>query len=106
VTFDPSLYMDEPYEQVVGRKGFWGTVCYTEISVPAALFLADIRAVTALKSNVNLLGDSTSRGSLLGAILRAAHGMESGWPNELVDGLRESKEIQASLEQFVERVFV
>ena len=65
VTFDPSLYMDVPDENVIGRKGFLGTVCYTEHGVPAVLYLAYKYfddPVLALKRNANLLGDSTSRG--------------------------------------------
>jgi ADP-ribosyl-[dinitrogen reductase] hydrolase len=107
VTFDPSLYMDVPDENVIGRKGFLGTVCYTEHGVPAVLYLAYKYfddPVLALKRNTNLLGDSTSRGSLLGAILGAAHG-QSAWPSEFVEGLRESAAIKEETDQFVSRIF-
>jgi ADP-ribosyl-[dinitrogen reductase] hydrolase len=107
VTFDPSLYMDVPDENVIGRKGFLGTVCYTEHGVPAVLYLAYKYfddPVLALKRNANLLGDSTSRGSLLGAILGAAHG-QSAWPSEFVEGLRESAAIKEETDQFVNRIF-
>lgn len=106
--FDPSLYMDVPDAHVIGRQGFCGTTCYTEQGVPAVLFLAYKYfhdPAEALRRNVKALGDSTSRGSLLGAILGAAHGMEA-WPTDLVNGLRQSKEIQDDIEQFVKRIFV
>jgi hypothetical protein len=104
VVFDTSLCMDVPDENVIGRKDFWGTVCYTEHGgVPAVLHLAykyfDYPAL-ALKRNANLLGDSTSRGSLLGVILGAAHGIE------FVEGLRESAAIkEETADQYVSRIF-
>ena len=107
VVFDPSLYMEIPDHYVIGRRGFLGTACYTEHGVPAVLFLAYKYfddPILALKRNANLLGDSTSRGSLLGAILGAAHGSVT-WPTEFIHGLRECESIQQEIDEFVKRVF-
>lgn len=103
---DPSLYMNVPDEHVIGRQGFVGTVCYTEHGVPAVLFLAYKyfdSPETALIRNANLLGDSTSRGALLGCILGAAHGGKC-WPDQFVEGLRESNDIQQEAAAFASRV--
>ncbi|CAJ1954275.1 unnamed protein product [Cylindrotheca closterium] len=105
VVFDPSLYMDVPDSNVIGRKGFLGTVCYTEHGVPAILYLAYKYfedPAKALKINANLLGDSTSRGSLLGCVLGAAHGTE--WCQELISGLRQKDEFRHDIERFSEEV--
>lgn len=105
VVFDPSLYMDVPDSSVIGRKGFLGTVCYTEHGVPAVLYLAYKyfeEPAKSLKVNANLLGDSTSRGSLLGCVLGAAHGTE--WCHELIGGLRQKDEFGRDIERFSNEV--
>jgi hypothetical protein len=99
---DPSLHTHVPDSNVIGRKGVLGTVCYTEHGMPAILYSAykySDNPAMALKINANLLGDSTSRGALLGAILGVAHGVEV-WSSDLVDGLKNLPRFKRALNIF------
>ena len=74
-------------EEVVGKK--LSSACYVQDSVPAVIYLAYKYArdpEKALIANTNLGGDNVHRGTVLGALLGAAHGM-SAWPARWIDGL-------------------
>lgn len=70
--------LKEPDEKVVGSH--FSPACYVEDSVPALIYLAlkyHHDPKTALIVNTNLGGDNAGRGSVLGALLGAAHGVEN-----------------------------
>ena len=74
---------------VVGRR--LSTACYVEDAVPAVVYLAlkyHDDPERALVANTNLGGDNAGRGAVLGALMGAAHGLES-FPERWVDGLLE-----------------
>jgi ADP-ribosyl-[dinitrogen reductase] hydrolase len=80
-------WLDDPDEAVVGRR--FSTACYVEDSVPSVLYLAlkyHDRPEEGLIANTNLGGDNVHRGSVLGALLGAANGLEA-FPSRWVDGL-------------------
>ena len=79
----------EPDHVVIGRR--FSTACYVEDAVPAIIYLAlkyHQDPEQALIVNTNSGGDNAGRGALLGAILGAAHGLET-FPNRWVKGLKE-----------------
>ena len=79
--------LNEPDDRVIGPR--FSTACYVEDSVPAVVYLAlkyHDDPENALIANTNLGGDNAARGSILGALLGAAHGLEK-FPNRWIDGL-------------------
>ena len=69
--------------------------CYIDSSFPALLHFAYKYAESpeqAVLANANAGGENVARGSLLGAILGAAHGTQ-GWPKWAVDGLYANNDI-------------
>lgn len=74
-------------ERVIGSK--LSPACYLDDAIPAVIYLALKYAKDpeqALIVNTNLGGDNVHRGSVLGALLGAAHGTD-GWPNRWKSGL-------------------
>ena len=81
--------LDEPDHRVIGPR--FSTACYVEDSIPAVVYLAlkyHDDPETALIVNTNLGGDNAARGSVLGALLGAAHGLEK-FPDRWIRGLLE-----------------
>ena len=75
-------------DQVVGPR--LSTACYVEDSVPVVIYLAlkyHENPEEALIVNTNLGGDNASRGSVLGALLGMANGIEQ-FPERWIKGLR------------------
>ena len=82
-------WLKDPDEWVIGPR--LSTACYVEDSVPAVIYLAlkyHNDPEKALIVNTNLGGDNAARGSVLGALLGAAHGLEK-FPSRWVQGLLE-----------------
>jgi ADP-ribosyl-[dinitrogen reductase] hydrolase len=82
-------WLDDPDDWVIGPR--FSTACYVEDSVPAVIYLAlkyHYDPEKALIVNTNLGGDNASRGSVLGALLGAANGVET-FPDRWVQGLSE-----------------
>ena len=76
--------------------------CYIESSFPAMLFIVYKYADSvekAILASANAGGENVARGSILGALIGAAHGM-SQFP-EWTKGLYEKDKIMAEIEQFV-----
>ena len=81
--------IEEPDERVVGS--YFSPACYLEDAVPAVIYLAlkyHHHPETALIVNTNLGGDNAGRGSVLGALLGAAHGIYK-FPDRWLKGLLE-----------------
>jgi len=81
--------LDDPDDRVIGVR--FSTACYVEDSVPAVVYLAlkyHDDPANALIVNTNLGGDNAARGSVLGALLGAAHGVEK-FPDRWIQGLLE-----------------
>ncbi len=81
--------LDNPDDWVIGPR--FSTACYVEDSIPAVIYLAlkyHDDPEKALIVNTNLGGDNAARGSILGALLGAAHGVEK-FPDRWVQGLLE-----------------
>jgi hypothetical protein len=81
------IWLKAPDEQVIGPR--LSTACYVEHSVPAVIYLAlkyGEDPEKALIINTNLGGDNASRGSVLGALLGAANGIEK-FPKKWIEGL-------------------
>jgi ADP-ribosyl-[dinitrogen reductase] hydrolase len=79
--------------------------CYIDQSFPAVLYLAarypdDFEA--ALVANTNVGGDNCHRGTVLGAILGAALGVQA-IPQRWIQGLTSRAELEEELESFVVR---
>jgi len=82
-------WLQDPDEWVIGPR--FSSACYVEDSVPAVIYLAlkyHHDPEKALIVNTNLGGDNAARGSVLGALLGAAHGAEK-FPDRWVQGLLE-----------------
>ena len=82
-------WLQDPDDWVIGPR--LSTACYVEDSVPAVMYLAlkyHDDPEKALIVNTNLGGDNAARGSVLGALLGAAHGTEK-FPDRWVHGLLE-----------------
>jgi ADP-ribosylglycohydrolase len=80
-------WIEESDDKVIGPR--FSTACYVEHSVPAVIYLAlkyYQNPEKALIVNTNLGGDNASRGSVLGALLGAANGIEK-FPERWIDGL-------------------
>ena len=80
-------WLKDPDEAVIGPR--FSSACYVEDAVPAVIYLAlkyHDDPETALIVNTNLGGDNAARGSVLGAMLGAAHGVEK-FPDRWVEGL-------------------
>jgi len=80
-------WIEDPDERVIGPR--LSSACYVEDAVPAVIYLAlkyHQNPEKALIANTNLGGDNAARGSLLGALLGAAHGIEA-FPKRWVEGL-------------------
>lgn len=89
--------------RVIG--GLLSPACYIDQSFPAVLYLVarypnDFEA--ALIANTNVGGDNCHRGAVLGAILGAALGVQV-IPERWIQGLQAHAELQAEIEQFIER---
>ena len=77
--------------------------CYIDQSFPALLHFAYKYADSpeqAVLANANAGGENVARGSLLGAIMGAAFGMQ-GWPDWCKDGLYNKAEINEEITQFL-----
>jgi ADP-ribosyl-[dinitrogen reductase] hydrolase len=82
-------WLKDPDDRVIGPR--FSTACYVEDSVPAVIYLAlkyHHDPEQALIVNTNLGGDNAGRGSVLGALLGAAHGVEK-FPDRWIQGLLE-----------------
>jgi len=80
-------WLDDPDDWVIGPR--FSTACYVEHSIPAVIYLAlkyHDDPEKALIINTNLGGDNAARGSVLGALLGAEHGIEN-FPRRWIDGL-------------------
>jgi ADP-ribosyl-[dinitrogen reductase] hydrolase len=80
-------WLKDPDEWVIGPR--FSSACYVEDSVPAVIYLAlkyHHDPEKALIVNTNLGGDNAARGSVLGALLGAFHGLER-FPRRWIDGL-------------------
>jgi ADP-ribosylglycohydrolase len=80
-------WIEDPDDWVIGPR--FSTACYVEHSVPAVIYLAlkyHQHPEKALIVNTNLGGDNASRGSVLGALLGAANGIEK-FPDKWIKGL-------------------
>lgn len=89
-----------PATAVVG--GVFTSACYIDGSFPSLLYLAYVHAdnpEAALIANTNAGGENCHRGSALGALLGAAHGM-AAWPTRWVTGLTPAAEIDAEVQAF------
>uniref|UniRef100_A0A7S3FTU6 ADP-ribosylglycohydrolase n=1 Tax=Strombidium rassoulzadegani TaxID=1082188 RepID=A0A7S3FTU6_9SPIT len=78
--------------------------CYIDSSFPALLFIVYKYASdteTAILANANAGGENVARGSLLGALVGAAHGIKQfpQWSHQLVG----REEIMGEIEQLVGR---
>lgn len=92
-----------PDVDVIG--GLLSPACYIDQSFPAVLYLAarypdDFEA--ALVANTNVGGDNCHRGSVLGAILGAALGVQA-IPQRWIHGLASRSELDEEIESFVAR---
>ena len=79
--------LKEPDERVVGS--YFSSACYVEDAVPAVIYLVlkyHHDPEKALIINTNLGGDNAGRGSVLGAFLGAAHGVDK-FPDRWLRGL-------------------
>ena len=91
-------------ETYVGGDGTDPMVaCYIDSSFPAMLHLAyryaDLGPRTALLANANAGGENVARGSALGALLGASHGVQ-GFPESL-RALYNRNEIEAEIKAVV-----
>ncbi len=80
-------WLNDPDDWIIGPR--FSTACYVEHSIPAVIYLAlkyHDDPEKALIINTNLGGDNAARGSVLGALLGAEHGIER-FPRRWVDGL-------------------
>ncbi len=80
-------WMRDTDERVIGSR--LSPACYVEDAAPAVIYLAlkyHNDPERALIANTNLGGDNAARGSVLGALLGASHGVE-GFPDRWVNGL-------------------
>ena len=80
-------WLADPDDRVIGPR--LSAACYVEDSVPAVIYLAlkyHTDPERALIANTNLGGDNAARGSILGALMGAACGIEK-FPRQWVDGL-------------------
>ena len=78
-----------PDTTVVGMH--FSSACYVDVAVPATLFLAlkyENLPEDGLIADTMCGGDNCGRGSVLGALFGARHGMEA-WPSRWVKGLLE-----------------
>ena len=78
-----------PDTTVVGMH--FSSACYVDVAMPATLFLAlkyQNLPEEGLIANTMCGGDNCGRGSVLGALFGAMHGMK-GWPARWIDGLLE-----------------
>jgi len=81
--------LKEPDEKVIGS--YFSSACYVEDAFPAVIYLAlkyHHDPEKALIINTNLGGDNAGRGSVLGAFLGAAHGVDK-FPSRWLKGLLE-----------------
>ena len=77
--------------------------CYIESSFPALLFMVYKYASSvegAVLANANAGGENVARGSLLGALLGAAHWI-GGFPAWAVDGLEDREAIVKEIKEFI-----
>jgi len=80
--------------------------CYIESSFPALLHFAYKYADSpeqAVLANANAGGENVARGSLLGALMGAAHGSTGfdAWNGWMRDELLRGKEIEQEIDQLV-----
>lgn len=90
-----------PATAVVGRV--FSSACYIEHSFPSLLYLAYVHAAdpeAALVANTNAGGENCHRGSALGALMGAAHGMKA-WPARWADALVPAAAIREEADSFV-----
>jgi ADP-ribosylglycohydrolase len=84
--------------------GTVSSACYIADSFPALLFLAYKYADApeqALIANTNVGGENCHRGSALGALLGAAHGM-GAWPGRWTEGLHDRVAIEGEANAFAD----
>ena len=93
---------DAPDTRVIGGGGIFTSACYIEGSLPALFFLAAKyadRPAEAVIANTNVGGENCHRGSALGALVGAAHGMDAwkgtGWVEALAAGPAIAQEADA-----------
>ena len=78
--------------------------CYIDSSFPAMLFMVykySDSVEKAILANANAGGENVARGSILGALVGAAHGMEQfpKWSHDLY----QKEEIMSEINQFVDK---
>ena len=89
VLYPFETWLADSDETVIGSR--LSTACYVDHALPAVIYLAlkySDDPEKALVINTNLGGDNVGRGSVLGALMGAAHGMER-LPRRWIDGLLE-----------------
>jgi len=106
---EADLY-EERRQAELGRKGYRKdpmSACYLNSNFPAMLYFAYKYAdspAEAMLANANAGGENVARGSLLGAVIGAAYGMD-GWGKlgefDPIKGLHACKEIGEEVESFV-----
>ena len=88
---------------VMGSRDDPMAACYIDSAFTALLHFAYKYADSperAVLANANAGGENVARGSVLGAILGAAHGMQ-GWPAWSVDGLKDRRSILDEIQSLV-----
>jgi ADP-ribosylglycohydrolase len=98
-------YFKASVKQMVAKSGGQDPMvaCYIDSSFPALLHFAykyaDSMPETAILASANAGGENVARGSLLGAIMGAAYGVNA-WPAWARDGLHNKVEISKEMDDF------
>ncbi|EFN58988.1 hypothetical protein CHLNCDRAFT_137616 [Chlorella variabilis] len=106
VDLDAALRYGYTDQEVVHRV--YGSACYITDSFPSVLYLAYKHTDSfeeAVLANTNVGGENCHRGSALGALMGAAHGV-AGIPRPLIEGLHDSKAIGGEIEEYVSALFL
>lgn len=96
--------LDEDFTQEEIIRHFGGGSCYVYDSLPFtyAFFLKNPQSIESLFDCVSSGGDTDSNGSMLAGLLGALHGTKI-FPEHLVEGLKEKKEVLEIADEFYER---
>jgi ADP-ribosylglycohydrolase len=102
VGHDLTKWVTQDDTRIIG--GTVSSACYIADSFPALLHLAYKYADSpeqALIANTNVGGENCHRGSALGALMGAAHGMKA-WPARWTTGLHDAAAIEGEATAFAE----
>eukprot|EP00463_Aulacantha_scolymantha_P005773 TRINITY_DN7164_c0_g1_i1.p1 TRINITY_DN7164_c0_g1~~TRINITY_DN7164_c0_g1_i1.p1 ORF type:complete len:137 (+),score=22.25 TRINITY_DN7164_c0_g1_i1:23-433(+) len=97
------LGMSDLGDLVQKHSGDPMVACYINSSFPALLFMAYKYAGSvekAVLANANAGGENVARGSLLGALVGAHHGIQ-GFPQWAVDGLKDKDDVASEIDDFL-----